>query len=143
MAGFTRILIAYDASPGGERALELAVWLAAEHQAALTIYSVVEHLPRFAGTVGEVDEALREQTQALRERQQHALDLSEEHGVAQRKAIIDTGHAAQLIVAAAEREQADLLVLGRSGHSQVWGRFMGSTADKIVRHAHCAVLIAH
>jgi nucleotide-binding universal stress UspA family protein len=116
--------------------------LAGEHSAALTVYSVVEHLPRFAGTVGEVDEALREQTRGLRERQQQALHVAEEHSVAQRKAIIDMGHAAQLIVAAAEREQADLLVLGRSDHSQVWGRFRGSTADKIVRHAACAVLIA-
>jgi nucleotide-binding universal stress UspA family protein len=81
--------------------------------------------------VGEVDEAFREQTWVLRERQQQALHVADEHGVAQRKAIIDMGHAAQLIVAAAEREQADLLVLGRSGHSQVWGRFMGSTADTI------------
>jgi nucleotide-binding universal stress UspA family protein len=142
VAAFTRILIAYDASEGSERALELAVWLAGEHGAALTIYSVVEHIPRFAGTVGEVDETVREQMQALREHQHNALQLAEEHGVVQRKAIIDTGHAAQLIVTAAGREQVDLLVLGRSGHSQVWGRFMGSTADKIVRHAPCSVLIA-
>jgi nucleotide-binding universal stress UspA family protein len=37
----------------------------------------------------------------------------------------------------ATAEQADLLVLGHSGHSSVWGQFMGTTADKLVRRAAC------
>jgi nucleotide-binding universal stress UspA family protein len=143
MGAFAKILVAYDGSPGAERALALAAGLAGEFAAKLVVLSVVEHLPRFAGTVGEVDESVRERTEALRERQQHATRLAEEHAVAAYRAVIETGHAAQLIVAYAERERADLLVLGRSGHSQVWGRFMGGTADKIVRHAPCSVLIAH
>jgi nucleotide-binding universal stress UspA family protein len=140
---FARILVAYDGSPGSERALALAVRLAGEQHAELLVLSVVEHLPRFAGTVGEVDEALRERTEALRERQRRAVQLAEARGIASPRALLEVGHAAQSIVAAAEREQADLLVLGRSGHSEVWGRFMGSTADKIVRHSPCSVLVAH
>lgn len=143
MSIFTHILVAYDGSPGSERALMLAIRLAGEQQAKLLILSVAEHLPRFAGTVGEVDETLREYTEALRERQQHAIQLSQAEGIATPQTLLQAGHAAQLIVTTAEREQVDLLVLGRSGHSAVWGRFMGSTADKVVRHAPCSVLIAH
>jgi nucleotide-binding universal stress UspA family protein len=43
---------------------------------------------------------------------------------------------------AAAAHQADLLVLGRSGHSQIWGRFMGTTAERVARHVECSVLIA-
>lgn len=143
MALFARILVAYDGSPGGERALVLAAQLAHEHGAVLLLLSIVEHLPRFAGTVGEVDESLRERAEFLRAHQTQASRVIREHGVVSFRSLIETGHAAQLIVATAEREQVDLLVLGRSGHSQVWGRFMGGTADKIVRHAPCSVLIAH
>lgn len=143
MGLFSRVLIAYDASPGADRALDLAARLAGEHGATLTIFSVVEHLPRFPGTVGEVDESVRERTEALRDRQRQALHVAAEHGVRDVQTRIVLGHAAQLIVSAAEHDQVDLLVLGRSGHSEVWGRFMGSTADKIVRHAPCSVLIAH
>ena len=117
MGLFRRILVAFDGSPGSERALLLAVQLAGEHGAELVIISVVEHLPRFAGTVGEVDESVRERAEALRQQQERAVQIAQEH--------------------------ADLLALGRSGHSEVWGRFMGSTAGKIARHAPCSVLIAH
>jgi nucleotide-binding universal stress UspA family protein len=55
---------------------------------------------------------------------------------------IRTGHAAQELLRAAETLRADLLVLGHSGHSAVWGRFLGATAEKVSRHAHCSVLIA-
>jgi nucleotide-binding universal stress UspA family protein len=143
MGLFRRILIAFDGSPGSERALLLAVQLAGEQGAELVIISVVEHLPRFAGTVGEVEESMRERVEALRQQQERAVRLAQEHGGATPKMLLVTGHAAQLIVSAAEQEHADLLALGRSGHSEVWGRFMGSTADKIARHAPCSVLIAH
>jgi hypothetical protein len=39
-------------------------------------------------------------------------------------------------------QHADLLVLGRSGHSAIWGRFIGTTAEKVARHVECSVLIA-
>lgn len=143
MSLFSRILIAYDGSPGSERALDAAVHLAGEQKASLVILSVVEGVPRFAGTIDEVDDAVRGQTEALTERQGQARRKAEEYGISTIKTEIQVGHAAQIIVEAAGHEHADLLVLGRSGHSQVWGRFMGSTADKIVRHVSCSVLIAH
>jgi nucleotide-binding universal stress UspA family protein len=51
------------------------------------------------------------------------------------------GHAAQRVVEFARKEGADLIVIGHSGHSSVWGTFLGTTADKIVRHAACSVLV--
>ena len=87
--------------------------------------------------MGEVDEQVRKQGEEFREYQQRALQQVDEQGVMSRKAIIEIGHAAQQIILLAEREQADLLVIGRSGHSQIWGRLLGSTADRIVQHAPC------
>ena len=143
MSLFSRILIAYDGSPGSERALDAAIHLAREHGASLLVFSVVEGVPRFAGTIDEVDDTVRVQTEAITDRQRQAQRKAEEYGLTAVKTVIEVGHAAQLIVEAAGREHADLLVLGRSGHSQVWGRFMGSTADKIVRHVPCSIFIAH
>jgi nucleotide-binding universal stress UspA family protein len=143
MGLFSRILVAYDGSSGSTQALNTAVQLASESGAALLVLSVIEHLPRYAATIGEVDEAVRAQTQTLEECQRRAHAIIEEYGVTTVKTMIEPGHPAQLIVSVAERERVDLLVLGRSGHSQVWGRFMGSTADKITRHAPCSVLITN
>jgi universal stress protein F len=52
-----------------------------------------------------------------------------------------TGHPAQEILAAARVHRADLIMPGHSGRSAAWGRFLGSTAEKVSGHAECSVLI--
>lgn len=54
---------------------------------------------------------------------------------------LHSGHPAQEILAAAHTHQADLIVMGHSGRSATWGRFLGTTAEKVSRHAECSVLI--
>ncbi len=139
---FKKILVAYDGSKGSERAINMAINLAREQEAALWVLSVAEHLPRYPATIDETEEALRMEEQALTQVQHKARLIAGEEGVAV-QIITRAGHAGQAIIRAATEGQVDLLVLGRSGHSEVWGRFMGSTADKVSRHAPCSVLIVH
>ena len=139
---FKKILVAYDGSKGSERALNMAINLAREQESDLWVLSVAEHLPRYPATIAETDEALRTEEQALTHIQHKARMLAEEEGVAVQM-VTRAGHAGQAIIRAATEGHCDLLVLGRSGHSEVWGRFMGSTADKVSRHAPCSVLIVH
>lgn len=55
--------------------------------------------------------------------------------------IIAEGHAADQIVATIESEHIDLVVLGTRG-TGVWRRLLiGSTTDKVIKHAKCSVLI--
>jgi nucleotide-binding universal stress UspA family protein len=54
---------------------------------------------------------------------------------------IRAGHPAQEIVRAARDHGADLVVVGHTGHLGVWGRFLGTSAEKVGRHAACSVLI--
>ena len=35
----------------------------------------------------------------------------------------------------------DLIIVRHSDHSELWGRLLGDTADRISDHAHCSVLI--
>ena len=51
------------------------------------------------------------------------------------------GHAAKVIVNFAKEGDYDLIVIGHSDHSELWGRLLGDTADRISDHAHCSVLI--
>jgi nucleotide-binding universal stress UspA family protein len=139
---FKKILVAYDGSKGAERALHMAIQLAREQEAELWVLSVAEHLPRFPATIAETDEALHRDEQALTSVQHKAHMLASEEEVVGQM-ITRAGHAGQAIIQAATEGHVNLLVLGRSGHSEVWGRFMGSTADKVSRHAPCSVLIVH
>ena len=137
---FARILLAYDGSPGARRALETTAELAAEMHSAVAVVSVEAHLPHYGATVGEVDEERAYEQRIAQRCLTEATARLDEAGI-KAQTEIRAGHAAQEIIRAADEHAATLIVLGASGHSGVWGRFIGSTAEKISRHAHCTVMI--
>lgn len=140
---FTKIVVAYDDSPGAQRALEIAVGLASQNPAEteLLLVAVEAPLPHYGATVGEV-EAAREFEETRCQRWVEAGEAyADRQGVTVSRQL-RAGHPAQEVLRAAQTWDADLVVLGHSGHSGVWGRFLGSTAEKVSRHAHCSVLIA-
>lgn len=54
---------------------------------------------------------------------------------------IVAGYPAQAIARIAGDQDADLVVIGHSGHSGAWGRYLGGVTEKVSRHARCSVLI--
>ena len=137
---FDQIVIAYDDSPGARKALETAVKLAAAGRAELTAVAVEAHLPHYAATVGEVEEERAVEEQSCRRWLTAASAYADEHQLDLRTEI-RAGHPAQEIIHAADAHHADLLVVGHSGHSAVWGRLVETTAERVARHAHCSILI--
>jgi len=137
---FKKILLAYDGSPGARRALTVGIELARLHGAELTALAVQERLPRFSGTIDEVQEE-----KDLADQQYHRLlDSAQAKAQAagvQLQTMMHPGHPAQIIVEVATRGQFDLILVGHSGLSGVWAAFLGSTAEKVSRHAPCSVLI--
>jgi universal stress protein A len=51
------------------------------------------------------------------------------------------GHPVTTIIALAKRTQADLIVMGTRGHTGLRRRLIGSVAERVVREAHCPVLV--
>jgi nucleotide-binding universal stress UspA family protein len=137
---FERIIVAYDDSEGARRALTAALALARVSPAEVTAVAVEAHLPHYGATVGEVeDERTVEQQECIRWLRR-AQAVAGEQGV-RLDTEIRAGHPAQELVRAADAHQSDLIVLGHSGHSAIWGRLLGGTTEKVSRHAHCSVLI--
>jgi nucleotide-binding universal stress UspA family protein len=50
-------------------------------------------------------------------------------------------HPAKNVLQVAKDGGYDLSVVGHSDHSELRGRLLGDTADRISDHAHCGVLI--
>jgi nucleotide-binding universal stress UspA family protein len=109
--------------------------------AKLALVSVEEHIPRFAGTVGEVEEEKEHLNGYFRTIQREAKKAAESRGMVFERADILTGHVSQNIINHAKAIQCDLIVMGHSGRSGVWGSFLGTTAEKVSRYAHCTVVI--
>jgi len=137
---YRKILVAFDGSPGSWKALRKAILLARDQGARLVALSVVEHLPRFAATVGEVEEEKEQQSAYFAKLQTEAVALAREQGV-ELEAQTAFGHAAHHIVRFAQSLGCDLVVLGQVGHSGGWNVLLGSTADRVVDQAACDVLV--
>jgi nucleotide-binding universal stress UspA family protein len=137
---FRKILVAYDGSEGSRRALRAAIELAKRHEAEIQTISVIEHLPHYAATVGEVKEAQAEFEAFFHGLTKQARDQAALQGV-ELETVVKPGHEVETIVTYAQEGGFDILVLGFAGHSNIWGRIMGSTTQNISRLSPCSVLI--
>ena len=135
------ILVAYDGSPTSQKALEVAIELAGAFGADLSLVSVEEHLPSFPGDIGEVKEEKERQNDVFQKLQREARETVKLKGLDLFCADVLVGHVSQSIISHAKSIQCDLIVMGHSGRSGAWGRFLGSTAEKVSRVAHCTVMI--
>jgi nucleotide-binding universal stress UspA family protein len=113
--------------------------LARSAKAELFLVSI-EELPRYPAAIDEVDDEQRSAERFFKEIQDEAVQQITGTGLVVHREI-RPGHAAQLLPHYAMEVGADLLVIGHSGHSGIWGRLLGTTADKVVEHAPCSVLV--
>jgi nucleotide-binding universal stress UspA family protein len=136
---FRRILLGYDGSEGARLALEKAAELARLTGAQVHVVAV-GRVPEYAETRDEVDEA-REQAERYYGRYlEEAAAFLESRGLAVRT-YLGFGKPSEEILRLAQETGADLIVLGTRPHHPVRRRLLGATADKVVDHASCPVLV--
>ena len=67
--------------------------------------------------------------------------MKAKEGGGELKTLLRPGQPAQTIVEVAKEGKFDLVLVGHTGLSGVWAAFLGTTAEKVSRHAPCSVLI--
>jgi CBS-domain-containing membrane protein/nucleotide-binding universal stress UspA family protein len=137
---FKRLLVAYDGSRGAEAALLMGIDLAKATGAELATVSVEEHLPRYAATIGEVEEARAAIDAHFHALTKHARDLALVEGL-EIDALVRQGHEVDTILAVVREGKFDLLVIGDQGHRRILKRLVGSTAHSLARLAPCSILL--
>jgi nucleotide-binding universal stress UspA family protein len=136
---YETILLATDASPASQPASDQAIDLAAQMGARLLVVSVVgsARQPSEAsgapGRPSETREMLSAAAQAIVQKARAAG--------ADATFLVWEGTPGEAIVAAADSENADLIVVGSHGRSGVSRFLIGSVSDYVVRHAHCPVMV--
>jgi nucleotide-binding universal stress UspA family protein len=136
---FKHIVIANDGSEGGLRALTLACDLAKLHRATLHMISV-EEIPDVPASIDEVIEIKSEQNHRFHDALSKARAIAKDKGI-KLDAEVVAGHAVAAVVAFVKSKKAELLVVGFMGHSALFERIIGGTADRLVRLAPCPVLV--
>src|SRR5919197_3147459 len=120
-----RILVATDRSETAERAVRFAADMAGRYEAELLLLHV---LLSDDGTLAE----------AGRELAEHAREVAGDSG---RSAVVVAEDPAEAIVAAAEREQADVIVVGSVGMSGRKEFLLHNVPNRVSHNAHCTVVI--
>ncbi len=135
---FTKILLAYDGSDGARLALECTAELG--RGGAKVVVLAVGRIPEYAETVSEIEEAKEQAARHYQGTLEQAVGALRDAGVAA-ELRLDYGKVGDTIVRVAETIGADLIVLGTNPHTALKRRVLGASADKVVDHAHCSVLV--
>jgi nucleotide-binding universal stress UspA family protein len=133
-----RILVGFDGSPQSERAVDTAFILAGSLDAELLIFSVAR--PPEPPTRVEVSAILEDATEHFEQAFEKLRARARESEVTLETAIA-VGHPVEQIVHRAEVDRIELIILGRRGVSRFARMLVGSTSEKVLRYAHCPVLI--
>ena len=156
MSCFTRILVATDGTAACETALVDATNLARHLNARLLVLSVARGAVTPEAAIGGVIDpfgAAEEAAVGLAEQQREAArrdagraadeaaDRARAAG-ADAEAIVWEGVPGEAIVAAAEEEHVDMVVVGSHGRDAVGRLLLGSVSEYVVRHSKRPVLVA-
>lgn len=136
---FDRIAIANDGSDGAFKALAFALDLAETSRARLHMLSVEE----LSDLATSIDEVIEEKAAADR-RFQEVVERAEALARLKRVTMtvhVMTGHPVGKIVDYLNEHDVDLLVVGFMGHSALYERIIGGTAERLVRLAPCTVTV--
>jgi nucleotide-binding universal stress UspA family protein len=141
MSGYGTVLVATDLSEPATSALRHGAALAELSGGRLTVTFVVEDRlpPLIAAQTPDVD--------GLLERHRATADTALHDYVAKHLAgrqvelVIRLGTVHDEIVKLARERQADVIVVGMHGHGFLAHALAGSTAERVLHHAPCPVLV--
>ena len=138
---YRKILLPIDISHSdlGAQTLDLAKKFANENGAKLILLSVIEDIP----AVVTVDLPADYGAQAAKEARGKLEELAQQHGLGDDsfELVVRVGRVYREILAFAEEAECDLIIIG-SHDPSLSTYLLGSVAARVVRHAHCSVLVS-
>jgi len=138
---FNRILVPLDCVEPRQEVLDYAVELAQQHDGELILLYVLEN-PIFPVEMMDIDLRMEEVAEHAGERLANLVKATIGDAVRHRH-LVTQGSVSDQIVATADREQADVIVMATDEHSELRKFLIGSITERVVRHAHQPVLALH
>lgn len=140
---FGRILVPVDFSDCSLKGLEYAKRLAKQFGAKLTVlnsvafqyYITSDEYARY-----DLPLLMEQAEKASRQEMRKLMETTDWDGI-EVKPSLEIGHAGQQICARADEQKADLIVTSTHGTTGFKHILVGSTAEYVVRHATCPVLV--
>jgi nucleotide-binding universal stress UspA family protein len=139
------ILLPTDFSECGNYALSYAASMARTFEASIICVNVIEPIVPTVGYAGMTEPLpiadITEQLEDSAERELPKLAECDECAGLDVEELVVHGEAAAEIVRVAKDRQVDLIVISSHGRTGLGRILFGSTAEAVVRHAPCPVLV--
>lgn len=136
------ILVPLDYSPSSRKALDYAAAVAKQFKAKLTLLHVVE--PVATADFGAAFPLVMEDNQLMSAAKSELERVVNAAGIprsAVEKVLVRFGRSFHEIAEAARTRKVDLIILSTHGYTGLKHALMGSTTERVVRHAPCPVLV--
>ncbi|MBN2466607.1 MAG: universal stress protein [Deltaproteobacteria bacterium] len=136
-----KVLVAIEESEISDLVLKRSGQFAKATDCELTILTVMEDVvryPEFSDTV--LSSLQQKQKEKCQEILDHARSLLNRYGI-DCSTSLATGHVEDEILRRAEEGQFDVIFIGNRGRGRFKRMLLGSTADAVIRHAHCPVTV--
>ena len=131
----SKILLAVDGSETSSKAAENAIDLAERYRADLIALYIVP--PNIKSS--EIFDLAKENGQKIVDEVKHEASAKKLN--VQTEVLLDIGSVTKGIVEYAEKNNANLIVLGTRGISGIKRMLLGSTASGVVTYSHCPVIV--
>lgn len=135
---FKKILVGYDGSRQSEKAADLAITMAKALDSQVLIFAVAR--PPEPATSVEVEAVLDDAKEHFQEGFKRLIEAAGADDI-RLETDIAVGHPAEQIIHKAELAQIDLVILGRRGTSMFEKWILGSISERVLRYAHCPVMV--
>ncbi|MFJ7920469.1 universal stress protein [Lysinibacillus fusiformis] len=137
MANYLKIAVAIDFSEQSLKALERASQVAMQHNATLQLVNVID--TKSFGAVSAYDLKYAEELKKENKSKMESLEKQVvQTGVQSVESVVETGSPKGILT---QLTKVDLIVCGATGLNRMEKMMLGSVAEKVVRYAHCDVLI--
>ncbi|MBS0017160.1 MAG: universal stress protein [Arthrospira sp. SH-MAG29] len=149
---YSKILVAIDRSSQSKLVFQKAFHLAKVEQAELKIFHCVGLSPLAFGSAGDIygqglgraaqvqQELMAKEVDEIKNWLQTFLDQCEHEGI-RATSEYKIGEAGYWIREVSLSWNADLVVMGRRGRSELAELFLGSVSNHVIHHLRCSVLI--
>lgn len=135
---YKKILVGYDGSKFSDAALNEALRLAKDMDGQITVVCAVERNYEMEAMAPELERKFEEKAvEDLRK----AEETIKKAGVKYEREEVNLESPYKAIIAAAQKQKSDLIVVGTHGRTGLLRLLMGSTAERVIGHAPCNVLI--
>ena len=142
-----KILLAYDGSDAAKKAVDMAVKCSDNDDEIVLLTVIPAELVKSSFTkmlLPTIDLSDMIKSGSFKEKAMESISKvakEVEENVGKTETVVEIGDAADEILMAAKKHDADIIILGYKGYGKE-GRFLlGSVADKVVRHASKSVMV--